>query len=65
MVKELDRTEQLCEVTMDDLGQVQIINTATQDQLRNEEDRCVTAEEQLRVGDYCVDCQWCLDLFKM
>lgn len=49
MIKEFDRTEQLVEVTMDELGQISIINSAVRDQLRNEEDNCLMAEEQLKV----------------
>ena len=49
MAKELKRTESLIEVTEQDLRDVITINNAIKDKLRSEEERCVMAEEGLKV----------------
>ena len=51
MIKEQKRTETLLEVTTDDLQQLTVINNALREQLMNEEDRCLVAEENLKVGE--------------
>ena len=53
MIRELDRTEKLIEMTEDDLAMAANANAMLQEQLRNEEDRCCSLEEQLRVS--CLD----------
>lgn len=50
MVRELEKTEKQGDVTQDELAQVSIINNAVRDQLRHEEEKCIQAEEALRVS---------------
>ena len=50
MIKELSRTEQQYDTTLEELAQTQIINQAIREQLEAEEERTLQAEEALRVG---------------
>ena len=49
MIKELERTEQQYDTTLEDLAQVTILNGATREQLQSEEERTLQAEDRLRV----------------
>ena len=49
MKKELDKTTEQIVMTNEDLGNVSIINNAIREQLQNDEERCLQAEEALRV----------------
>lgn len=50
MIKELERTEKQYDSTLEELAQNNLINTSTRQQLQEEEDRTLQAEEQLRVS---------------
>ena len=49
MKKEYEKTEEQLNMTKDDLANVFIINNAIKEQLQNDEEKCIRAEESLKV----------------
>lgn len=49
MVKELARTEEQYDVTLDELNQAILVNQATREALEGEEEKTLREEDQLRV----------------
>ncbi len=50
MARELERTEQQTDHAAEELANVVILNKAVHDQMRKEEEKCIAAEEALKVG---------------
>ena len=51
MKKELDRTEEQLAICKEDLSTASLSNSAIRNQLAKHEEKCISVEEQLRVGD--------------
>ena len=49
MIKELARTEEIYDVTLEDVAAALLVNNATRETLEAEEEKTLRAEEALRV----------------